>query len=517
MRSPLLVIPSYSLFIKMSYIVALEISGSQVKGALAKTTPSAYAPLAIPQVDAVVSENKVNCVQYGRVQNLIEAATNISYVLQKLENHPSIGKGRITGAYVALAGRSLGSVQTSAELPLPHEMEITPDILKHLLAVATKPVSGDKKVIKVLPRKFFVDEKSTPNPVGVLGSKIRGEFTVVTCSPSNQRNLELVLNDRIHLPVKEYVVTPLTTAAMVLGEEEKQLGCVLVDVGAQTTTVSVYKDRALQHLVTLPIGSYNITHDIALGCNTTDEHAEAMKITHGNALPEASVSDDALAMNCYVQARAGEIIANIMAQVEYAGFKASDLSAGFIVAGRGAKLKNFTAALETQTKMKARLASVPDTVAIKDATVEPSDYISLMSVVDYAAGKPGDDSCVDIPREPVYDDIPLTETSSKFDPYDSGEDDDNLLLDDEEAERRRTAAAQKRMREEERSKAETDRRNQKAQKDAEKRAQKEAEDQRRREEKEKNRRERRSLLSKFREKFADFVGSDEDDSTDLDQ
>lgn len=401
----------------MSHIVALEISGSQVKGALAKTTPSAYAPLAIPQVDAVVSEDKVNCVQYGRVQNLIEAATNISYVLQKLQNHPSIGKGRITGAYVALAGRSLGSVQTSAELPLPHEMEITGDILKHLLAVATKPVSGDKKVIKVVPRKYYVDNQATANPVGALGTRIRGEFTVVTCSPANQRNLELVLNDRLHLPVKEYVITPLTTAAMVLGEEEKQLGCALVDIGAQTTTLSVYKDRALQHLVTLPMGSYNITHDIAMGCNTTDEHAEALKIAHGNALPDNAAPDDTMAMNCYVQARVGEIIANLMAQIEYAGFKASDLSAGFIVAGRGAKLKNFTAALEAQTKMKARLASVPDTVTVRDHSVVPSDYISLMSVVAYAAGKPGDDTCVEFPPEPVYDEIPLTETSpSKFDP-----------------------------------------------------------------------------------------------------
>ncbi len=501
----------------MSHIVALEISGSQVKGALAKTTPSAYAPLAIPQVDAIVSEDKANCVQYGRVQNLIEAANNLSYVLQKLQNHPSIGKGRITGAYVALAGRSLGSVQTSAELPLPHEMEITPDILKHLLAVATKPVSGDKKVVKVLPRKYYVDNQATANPVGVLGTRLRGDFTVITCSPANQRNLELVLNDRMHLPVKEYVVTPLTTAAMVLAEEEKQLGCVLVDIGAQTTTVSVYKDRALQQLTTLPMGSYNITHDIALGCNTTDEQAEAMKVAQGNAMPDAASNDDKVALNCYVQARVAEIIANIMAQVEYAGFKASDLSAGFIVAGRGAKLRNFTAALESQTKMKARLASVPNTVAVKDASVVPSDFISLMSVVSYAAGKPDDDTCVEFPPELDYEDIVLTETGAQFDPYDNGADDDNLLVDDEEVERRRNAADIKRQRDADRDKADAERRSLKARQDAERKAQKEADNLRRRQEKEKRRQERQSLLSIMRKKFTDFVGSDEDDSTDLDQ
>ncbi|MCM1451271.1 MAG: hypothetical protein NC102_03360 [Clostridium sp.] len=490
---------------------------------MAKTSPSAYTPLAIPQVEAVVSEDKVNCVQYGRVQNLIEAATNLSYVLQKLQNHPSIGKGRINGAYVALAGRSLGSEQTSAELPLPHEMEITGDILKHLLAVATKPISGDKKVIKVVPRKYYVDNQATANPVGALGTKIRGEFTVVTCSPTNQRNLELVLNERLHLPVKEYVPTPLTTAAMVLGEEEKQLGCALVDVGAQTTTVSIYKDRALQRLATIPIGSYNITHDIAMGCNTTDEHAEGMKLSFGNALPDSAANDDAMAMNCYVQARVGEIIANIMAQIEYAGYKASDLSAGFIVAGRGAKLKNFTAALEAQTKMKARLASVPDTVAVKDASVEPSDYISLMSILSYASAKPGDDTCVDFPPKPVYEDIPLEQEggASGFDPYESGRDDENLLLDDEELELRRAQAAQRRQKEQDRLSAEEERRSKKAKQEAEKKAAKEAkeaEELRRKQEKERNRKERRSILSMMRDKFTEFVGGDdEDDSTDLDQ
>lgn len=504
----------------MSHIVALEISGSQVKGALATTTPSDYAPLAIPQVDAIVCEDKATCVQYGRVQNLIEAAQNLSNVLQKLQNHPSIDNGRITGAYVALAGRSLASVKTSAELPLPHEMEITPDILKHLMAVATKPISGDKKVVKVLPRKYYVDNQATANPVGVLGTKLRGDFTVVTCSPANQRNLELVLNDRLHLPVKEYVVTPITTASLVLAEEEKQRGCVLVDIGAQTTAVSIYKDRALQHLVMLPLGSYNITHDIAMGCNTTDEQAEAMKIAHGNAMPDPGANDDKVALNCYIQARVGEIIANIRAQIEYAGYKSTDLSAGFIVAGRGAKLRNFTQALEAQTKMKARLASVPTTVTVKDVSVTPSDYISLMSMVSYAAGKPEADTCVEFRPEPVYDEIPLTETSSQFDPYDN-DDDDSLLVDDEENDRRRTAAEQKRQRDAERARADADRRTLRAQQEAERKAQKEAEAQRRRQEKEKQREkqreERQSLLSIMRKKFSDFVGSDEDDSTDLDQ
>lgn len=433
------------------YIIALEFSGTQVKCALAKAPAIPGSPMAIPTIEAVAHEDKATCVQYGRVQNLIDAAKDASYVIQKLENSPKIRQGKITAAYVGLAGRSLGSMRASAELVLASEQEITPDILKRLIGEATKMVPGDKMAVAVLPSRFIVNNQATKSPVGSLGSKIKGEFTVVTCSPINRRNIERVLGDRLHLPVKDFVVTPLALADMVLGEEEKQLGCVLVDLGAQTTTVSIYKDRVLKYLATLPMGSNNITTDIATGLSNVKERAEQVKIRQANALPEPVSNDtDAYRLSCYVQARLGEIIANVAAQIEFAGFKPSDLSAGYILTGRGAKLKNMAKAFEVQTKMKTRHASIPATVSVADSSIEPADYASLIAIA-LAGVKDADTvGCVEMPQPDVQP-APQQPEPETFDPYSDDNEDDNLLQDSDVEERNKLQQAQKKREREQRA------------------------------------------------------------------
>lgn len=365
------------------YIVALELSGTQVKGALATVTPNALSDLAIPTVEAIVSEDNADCVQYGRVQNLINAAKCTSSVIQKLSHLPAIADCEICAAYVGLSGRSLASEQATATIELPSEQVITHEILKSLFIEASKMASPNKKVLRVLPRKYVVDSQTMLNPVGALGQRLRGDFTIVTCNPVNQRNLDLVLRERVNLNVEKYIVTPLAIADMTLTEEEKHLGCILVDMGAQTTTISIYKERALQYLATLPIGAHNITRDISQGLNMTIERAEAAKKEVGDAMAHtAKTPDETSKINSYVTARAYELVVNIMANLGYAGYDVKSLPAGFVLTGRGAKLHNFDSLLSNQSKLRVRFASVPSGIDFAPGTdVAPTDYISLLSVV----------------------------------------------------------------------------------------------------------------------------------------
>lgn len=367
------------------YIVALELSGTQIKGAVASVPADSDTQLAIPTIKAIVSEDSADCVQYGRVQNLINAAKCSSSVIQKLNKMPAIadGNGKICAAYVGLSGRSLASEQVTASIDLPNETEITQDILKRLFMDASKMGSPNRKVLRVLPRKYMVDNQSMLNPVGAMGYRLRGDFTLVTCNPTNQRNLDLVLKERVGLNVEKYIVTPLALADMVLAEEEKQLGCVLIDLGAQTTTISIYKDRALQYLATLPIGSHNITRDISQGLNMTMERAETLKCTIGDAMaPATKGTDDTAKINNYVVARAYELAVNIMANIGYAGYTTNALTGGIILSGRGSQLHNFDNLLANQSKMRVRKVSLPDAVDFNmERSIDPEDYMSLIAIV----------------------------------------------------------------------------------------------------------------------------------------
>jgi len=458
------------------YIVAVELSGSQIKGALASVDADGNHRL--PVVHGVAIEDQTGCVQYGRVQNLVQSAKTTSFVLQKLENLPAIKGGKVEYAYVAIAGRSLGSKQTVAELTMPNEMEVTDEIVRRLYKEASKPVGTDRKALKVMPRKFMIDNQPVTNPVGSIGTRLRGEFTVVTCSTTNHRNLEMVIQDRANVTVMEYVVTPLAIADMVLTDEERQLGCALVDIGYQTTTMAIYKDRALQYLVTLPIGSNNITLDIATGLTLPTERAEAAKRAQGNALPEtaATGNPDYDRINSYVHARVGEIVANITAHIGFAGYKPADLPAGFILTGRGVKLKNFDKFVEKQSKMKVRMASVPATINLAAASAAASDLVSLMAVVYRGASAVHDPSCIEFGNEQIQQqtiaiDQPAEPTG--FKPFDDAQPGDILTIDVDDDKRRAEIrrkeaekAAERQRLEDERKRKEEDRKRIQAEKDA---------------------------------------------------
>lgn len=429
------------------YIIALEFSGSQVKGAAAVLGPSAYARMGLPRIETIACDEKADCVKYGRIHNIMDAYNAASFVIQKLENIPSLQDADVVSAFVGLAGRSLGSLSATAEIALPSEMQIDEDILKKLHLEATKAVPGDKMVLKVLPRKYYVDNQECQNAVGALGSNLRGDFTIVTCNAANRSNLERVVKERMGLQVQEYVITPLTVGDMVLSEEEKQLGCVLVDVGKQTTSVSVYKDRALQYLATLPLGSNHITLDLSSGLGLTRERAEMAKCTQADAMFDqgSATSEDEALMACYVQARLGEIVANVAAQISYAGFKESELTKGIVLTGRGSKLDNFDKFVKSRTKMNVRLASIPQTVTFASREVVPTDFTSLVSIVAYAASLPDLESCVafpvkgeDVSGQPGgYFDLggDAEPRADKADDTDDS-DDESWRYDDEEVERR---------------------------------------------------------------------------------
>lgn len=383
------------------YIVAIELAGTQIRGALSTVNnPTGVMP--IPDIEAIAAKDSNDCVQFGRVQNLINAAKCTEDVLTSLQNESLIADGKINRVYVGIGGRSLSSEKVTASIVLPSEMVINQDVMRNLFMEASKMKSQNKNVLKVLPRKFFVDNNAMPNPVGALGRHLRGDFTLVTCNPVNQRNMDLVLGDRMNIKVEKYIVTPLALADMVLGEEEKQRGCMLVDLGAQTTTLSVYKDRALQYIAVLPIGSHNITRDIAMGMNMTMEKAEKAKLSLGDAQSDTRGADETSRTNSYVVARAYELAINIIANIEYAGYTPADLPAGFILTGRGSRLTNFDNLLATQGKMKARFATMPSTVnfAFNTSACNVDDYMSLVALVTRVSKSPNFTSCVDfIPRK----------------------------------------------------------------------------------------------------------------------
>ncbi|MDE6395120.1 MAG: hypothetical protein K2K77_07245, partial [Duncaniella sp.] len=235
------------------------------------------------------------------------------------------------------------------------------------------------------------------------GSHILARLNIVHCRPQLVRTLNVVIEERLGLKIMDRFVRPLAIADLVLLNEEKKLGCMLVDFGAETTTVAIYRGGVLQHLAVIPMGSRNITRDIT-ALNYLEEEAETLKCQRGSALPtlESKVvpgQPDFVAINNYASARAGEIIVNIAEQIKYAGLTPEKLAKGIIIVGRGARLSDFNKRLEQLTGLTVRTGTPGNRVRILDGGIQISDSVDVISILNKAA-QTGPQQCVTDPTAP---------------------------------------------------------------------------------------------------------------------
>lgn len=385
------------------YIVALEIGSSKIRGAVAVADDSG-----LVDVIAAEEEKLIDSVRYGCIQN-VDVSNAVQSVCERLEAYPRLDQGTITGVYVALGGKSLSSKIVEVSTTLPAEMEITRQLTDDLKAKAEALAPEGRDVAEVVPVRFTVDNKAQVNPVGSYGQQLGARMAVISCVPQIKRMLRRVLSERIGLNINGYIVRPLAEAAMALTDDERRLGCMFVDFGAETTTVAIYKNGAPVYLATLPMGSRNITIDLTK-LNYIEERAEEIKRKSGNAIPQEGFHSkgadgiDYTEVNNYVHARAAEIVQNILAQIEYAGLKSSDLPGDIIIVGGGAQLRGFNDLLAKQSKMKVRVGSVQGAVRISDGAIRPAENLDVISVL-AAAAKIPDAECVEFP-EPEEEETP---------------------------------------------------------------------------------------------------------------
>ena len=232
---------------KETNIVALEIGSSKIKGAVGVIDSSGAIT-----VKAVEEESHQDWVRYGIVSNVEEVAVLAANLLERLEQR--VSPLVVEGVYVAMGGRSFRSDSREAERMLPEETEINADIIDQLMGETSATVFNNRELLDIVPREYIVDKTRVTKPIGTFGRNIRMLSNVITCRPQIKKNLCRLFNEKLGLNINGFIVRQTAQAEFVLTTEEMRLGCMLVDCGAETTTVSIYKNGALQYLSTIPMG-----------------------------------------------------------------------------------------------------------------------------------------------------------------------------------------------------------------------------------------------------------------------
>lgn len=292
-------------------------------------------------------------ISRGSVTSLEEAVSSISACLEQAERHIGLP---ITEAYVGLGGPLIQVQLAKGVVGVSRpESEIREDDVQRVLESARAVVNpANFEILHILPRAFSIDgQQSVKDPLGMQGIRLEVEAQIVQGQAAHVRNCTKAVF-RTGIDISELVFTPLASAQAVVSSRQKDVGVVVVNVGATTTSLAVYEEGELVHAAVIPIGAEHVTSDIAIGLRTGLDVAEQIKRTivsaHAEEIPknetidlqEFGASQSEIVGSRFVsdvaQARVEEIFERVekeLKKIQRSGL----LPAGVVLTGGGVKLR----------------------------------------------------------------------------------------------------------------------------------------------------------------------------------
>ena len=310
------------------FIAAIELGSSKITGVAGKKNSDGSM-----QVLAYAQEDSSTFIRKGVIFNLDKTAQSLTSIINRLEGEL---KNSIAKVYVGIGGQSLRTVRNVVSRDLEEEAIISEELVS---AIGDENIAipvVDMDILDVAPQEYKVGNNLQANPVGLVGSHIEGRFLNIVARASVRKNLEHCFQ-QAKIDIADQLIAPLVTANAVLTESERRSGCALIDFGADTTTISVYKNNILRFLTVLPLGGNSITHDITT-LQMEEEEAERLKKAYGDALYEedpeqeeatCKLDDDnriikVADLNNIIEARAEEIVANVWNQIQLSSYERSE-------------------------------------------------------------------------------------------------------------------------------------------------------------------------------------------------
>lgn len=340
------------------FIAAIDLGTSKITGIVGRKNENN-----VISVLGAVSQGAENSIRRGTVYNIDKAGAVVRRLISMLENRAGVKIGKV---YVSLGGQSVRAEMIREVKHLSSGGIVTEEVVAQLRAEADKFKPDFNSKYAIADVEYFLDDKPEKSPVGVTCSTIEADYQVVIGRPNLSANIEKVVVEKGGLQLAGLIVSPLAVAEIALTDEEKELGCALIDFGAGTTDLSIYKGGVLRRLVTIPFGGRNITKDIG-ELNFVESDAEQYKIKFGKAKennesslfssPFSSKPDiDLVELNKVIVMRLDEITANIKEQIRLSGYQ-EQLGAGIVVTGGASQLKNLDIYLNQKLDMPIRKAS----------------------------------------------------------------------------------------------------------------------------------------------------------------
>lgn len=224
-------------------------------------------------------------IRKGVIVDIEETVSAISASLEEAERMAGLP---IQGAVIGISGPHIESEETKGVVAVSRaDGEITEqDITRAISAAKVVPNKPNREILHVIPQTFVIDgQEQIKDPTGMTGIRLEVSANVISSSTNAVKSIARAV-EQSGLSIVDLVFSPIATAKVLLSKRQMDIGVILVDIGASTTTYAIYEEGDLINCGVIPIGSTHITNDIAIGLRTNIEIADTIKLRYGYANPD---------------------------------------------------------------------------------------------------------------------------------------------------------------------------------------------------------------------------------------
>ncbi len=310
-------------------------------------------------------------IKRGVIFNIDEAANSIKEALSLLESQID---DEILEVNIAYSGQFMKTIDFHNSKDISDKGLVSEFDVDQLYNDAKKvEFEQEYKIIQVIPTSFVIDNETTvSNPAGTTGREIVANYKLVVIPQIYITNLQFVF-DKVGVELGEITLSSLAVSEAVITEDEKEMGAIVLDVGAGTTNLAIYYDNMLVHTAVIPFGGSVVTKDIKEGCSILLKWAEQLKVRYGCALGDSADDQKVVTIPVHrnleakeisfrslayiIQARLEEIMDNVNAEIEKSGV-AGQLGGGVVLTGGTSNLDKFISLVQFRIGMEARIANL---------------------------------------------------------------------------------------------------------------------------------------------------------------
>src|SRR3989339_1116141 len=338
-------------------------------------------------------------IKKGQIVNIEEA---VEATIASVEAAERMAGYNLNSAFISLGGAHIHSQNSHGIVAVSDSSGeiIESDVERVIDAARAISIPQSREVIHIIPREYAVDgEGGVKDPIGMSGVRLEVDTHIITASDAAMKNLRKAVKE-VGIEVNGFVFSGLASSESVLSSTEKELGCVLIDIGGGTTSLCVFIDGAPIYSSVIPIGAKKVTNDLAIGLRVSLEAAEKIKLLLSDekavkkedgdeldlsqlGLPDIKKISKKTLIEGIIKPRLNEIFSMVKLELDREGL-GNRVPSGVIITGGGALTIGVLDSAKRITLLSARIGKPQGLTGLIDDIIDPS-YATVAGIALYGA------------------------------------------------------------------------------------------------------------------------------------